>query len=180
LSNFDLLIENLANQKLSSFTGPAFRMHNPVWAWSPMSKQGAVITGGRFNPKGSPALYFGLSLKSCMAEISGGISTKLVDPQILCSYQVKIDGLIDLRTDDYYEIFSAPWRLLKLQKLEPPGWKLYKAATEFPNIKGFIVPSYQVKGESNLVLVHWKQEEVKIHDPDGRMKSVYGDRLTTN
>lgn len=171
------LLSELSSQPLVSYSGPAFRMHNPVWAWSPLSCEGAVKTGGRFNPKGSPALYFSLNANTCLAEVSAGISTKLIDPQVLCSYQITIDGLLDLRAD-HSETFAPPWRLMKLQKREPPGWKLYRAVAALPKIKGFIVPSYQSPGERNLVLLHWRKREVELHDPDGRMAQVYGDNFT--
>jgi RES domain-containing protein len=174
--NITQLIEQLGTQKLVSYAGPAFRMHNPVWAWSPLSGEGAMRTGGRFNPKGSPAFYLGLKVNTCLTEVSFGTSTKLLDPQLLCPYNINIDGLLDLRAD-FHDVFSAPWRLLRLQGLEPPGWQLYKAAAAFGQIKGFLVSSYQAEKEDNLVLLHWDRREVTLHDPDGRMAAVYGEKL---
>jgi RES domain-containing protein len=173
--NITQLIETLSTHELVSWSGPAFRMHNPVWAWSPMSCEGAKRAGGRFNPKGSPALYLSLTVNTCFVEVSAGISTRLLAPQVLCSYNIKIDGLLDLRP--YYDILSSPWRLLRLQGAEPPGWQLYKAVAARPEIKGFLVPSYQAEKEANLVLLHWDQKQVKLHDPDKRMAAVYGDKF---
>ncbi|MFT4926579.1 MAG: RES domain-containing protein [Phenylobacterium sp.] len=173
--NISQFIKSLSSHDLISWSGPAFRMHNPVWAWSPMSCEGAKRAGGRFNPKGSPALYLGLKVNTCLAEVSAGTSTKLLDPQVLCSYSINIDGLLDLRP--YHELFSSPWRLLRLQGGEPPGWQLYKAVEKRPEIKGFLVPSYQAEKEDNLVLLHWRHQEVKLHDPDGTMAAVYGDKF---
>jgi RES domain-containing protein len=65
---------------------------------------------------------------------------------------------------------------MRLHKSEPPGWRLTKAALEHPSIKGFLVPSYQSDNEYNLVILHWKADEVKLHDPNGRMKAVYGSK----
>jgi RES domain-containing protein len=172
------LLENIATQKLISFSGTAYRMHNPVWAWSPLSRQGAKITGGRFNPKGMGALYLSLNANTCIAEVSGGTSSKLLDPQLLCSYQIDIDGLLDLRNE--YDTFALAWRIMRLQKLSPPGWKLAKAALENSDIKGFLVPSYQVDNECNLVLLRWQKGDVTLHDPDNSMKAVYGSKLITD
>lgn len=176
--NIDQLIERLDTHERVCWSGPAFRMHNPVWAWSPLSGEGARRAGGRFNPKGASAFYLSLKVNTCLAEVSAGTSTKLLDPQLLCSYSINIDGLLDLRP--YVDIFSAPWRLLLLQGIEPPGWQLYRAVVNdgaLPGIKGFLVPSYQVEKEDNLVLLDWDRQEVELHDPDGRMAAVYGEKL---
>jgi RES domain-containing protein len=69
---------------------------------------------------------------------------------------------------------------MRLQKLDPPGWKLAKSALENSEIKGFLVPSYQVDNECNLVLLRWQEGDVILHDPDNRMKAVYGSKLITD
>ena len=39
------------------YQGPLYRALNPVYARQPLSGRGARLYGGRFNPKGVPALY---------------------------------------------------------------------------------------------------------------------------
>ena len=39
------------------FRGRVYRAHNPHWAHSPLSGEGAARHGGRYNRKGTPALY---------------------------------------------------------------------------------------------------------------------------
>ncbi|ENM5770898.1 RES domain-containing protein [Vibrio mimicus] len=170
------LLKNLGGQTLTAYSGAAFRMHNPVWAWSPLSMEGAVRTGGRFNPKGSPALYLGLSVAACHAEVAGGATGAVLSPQLLCSYTVDIRGILDLRAH-YHECFEPAWRIQRLQGKEPPGWQLYRALTAHPEINGLLVSSYMLPGESDLVLFRWPSGGVQLHDPDGRLSAVYGQRL---
>ncbi len=173
------LLKSLGDQTLTSYSDAAFRMHNPVWAWSPLSMEGAVRTGGRFNPKGSPALYLGLSVAACHTEVAGGATSAVLSPQLLCSYSIDIQGILDLRTH-YQQCFEPAWRIQRLQGKEPPGWKLYRALTAHPEINGLLVTSYMTPSESNLVLFRWPSSGVQLHDPDGRLRAVYGERLDVN
>lgn len=170
------LIKGLGERERVRFTGTAWRMHNPVWAWSPLSTEGAVRTGGRFNPKGSPALYLSLSVQGCHAEVSGGATSAVLSPQLLCGYQVDVGGLLDLR-DAFTSTFEPAWRLCRLNGTEPPGWKLYRALMAQPHINGLLVPSYLAPNETNLVLMRWPNGSIRLHDPDGRLAQVYGDRF---
>ncbi|MGR5346848.1 RES family NAD+ phosphorylase [Vibrio mediterranei] len=167
---------HLLSQPLITFTGVCFRMHNPVWAWSPLSMEGERRVGGRFNPKGCDALYLSLKPETSIAEVAGGASSKLLDPMLLCSYQADLDGILDLRL--CYQQFQTPWRIELLNKKIPPGWQLYRLIEKRKGIKGMLVPSYQITGEYNLILFHWHKSQLKLHDPDGRLRSVYGDRLS--
>ncbi len=51
------------------FEGTAIRLHDPKRASQPLSGQGAAIAGGRFNPRGTPALYLGLNLETALKEV---------------------------------------------------------------------------------------------------------------
>ena len=42
------------------YAGPLYRALNPVYARAPLSGRGAELYGGRFNAKGTPALYTSL------------------------------------------------------------------------------------------------------------------------
>ncbi|TPE54314.1 RES domain-containing protein [Maribrevibacterium harenarium] len=175
-SALEALIQGLGNSPLTSYKGNAYRMHNPVWAWSPLSMEGATITGGRFNPKGFPALYLGLSVNGCWAEVSGGATNAVLAPQMLCSYAIEIDGVVDLRSN-YRDLFAAPWRAMLLGNREPPGWALCRAISAHPQINGILVPSYVMTSESNLVLYRLPPKSVKLFDPEGRLTTLYGGQL---
>ncbi|ASI92572.1 RES family NAD+ phosphorylase [Vibrio mediterranei] len=175
LSQTNPLISTLLSAPLTKFQGVCYRMHNPVWAWSPLSTEGASRVGGRFNPKGSPALYLSLKPETCIAEVAGGASTRLLDPMTLCSYHIDINGVLDLRL--YYQEFSPGWRLELLKKKQPLGWVLYQALQQRPEVKALLVPSYQMVGEYNLVAIRWEDGEITLYDPDGRLAAVYGKQL---
>ena len=78
------------------FAGAAYRAHNPRWSWTPLSGEGARIHGGRFNAKGTPALYLALDLNTAIIEFNQGFPFRLVPPVTIVSYAVDCDDLIDL------------------------------------------------------------------------------------
>jgi RES domain-containing protein len=50
------------------YRGKLYRALNPVYAREPLSGRGAELYGGRFNPKGVPALYASLSVMTALRE----------------------------------------------------------------------------------------------------------------
>jgi RES domain-containing protein len=48
--------------------GELYRALNPIYAREPLSGRGAELYGGRFNPKGVPALYTSLSVMTALRE----------------------------------------------------------------------------------------------------------------
>jgi RES domain-containing protein len=79
------------------FQAICYRGHDPRWAHSPLSGEGAAVRGGRFNPQGVPALYVSLTLDTLLAEQGHGFANRLL-PLTICSYDVDVDDIIDLRT----------------------------------------------------------------------------------
>ena len=51
-----------------TYSGLLYRALNPVYASNPMSGRGAELYGGRFNPKGVPALYASTSVLTALRE----------------------------------------------------------------------------------------------------------------
>ena len=78
------------------FKGTVYRAHNPRWAFSPLSGEGAARTGGRFNRPGVLALYTSLTLETAVREAAQGFARKL-DPLTLCSYDVDCADIADLK-----------------------------------------------------------------------------------
>lgn len=72
--------------------GLLYRALNPVWARQPYSGEGARRFGGRFNPKGIPALYTSLGVMAAIRE-SNQIGT--LQPTILVSYDADITPIFD-------------------------------------------------------------------------------------
>ena len=78
------------------YRGPLFRALNPVYAREPLSGKGAALYGGRFNPKGVPALYGSLTVMTALRESNQAGSFQ---PITLVSYDTEIDGVFDSRDD---------------------------------------------------------------------------------
>lgn len=81
------------------FAGDCYRAHHPKWSFSPLSGDGAKVHGGRFNPKGTPALYLGLTIEGAVIEASQGFAAKL-EPLTVCLYEVDGEDIVDLSTEE--------------------------------------------------------------------------------
>jgi RES domain-containing protein len=78
------------------YRGQLFRALNPVYAHEPLSGRGAALYGGRFNPKGVPALYTALSVITALKEAN---QVGSLQPTTLVCYEAEIDGVFDGRDD---------------------------------------------------------------------------------
>jgi RES domain-containing protein len=140
------------------FVGTGYRVHDPRWSFKPLSGDGAAIHGGRFNPKGVPALYLSLDLVTAVREGNQGFAGK-IEPCVLCSYEVDCDDIIDLLA---LERKPIPSRQLAVRLIADGR-------------AGILVPSFAVgsaAGSHNLVLWRWGPDlpyRVTVHDPSGRL-----------
>ena len=75
------------------FRGTVYRAHNPEWAWTPLSGEGARRYGGRFNRRGMPALYCSLSQITAIREATP--VGRPMQPLTLCAYQVDAEPVFD-------------------------------------------------------------------------------------
>jgi RES domain-containing protein len=162
------------------FTGSAYRAHNPRWSFSPLSGAGAAVHGGRFNPKGVPALYLGLEIMTAIREAQQGLPRK-VDPLVLCSYEIDCNDIVDLtNSDDLKGLSIAPtdldggWLLLAKARKTPTSWSIARRLIA-DGVAGAIVPSFApgaTADDRNLVLWRWGPDlphRVMVHDPSGRL-----------
>jgi RES domain-containing protein len=78
------------------YRGKLFRALNPLFAREPLSGRGAELYGGRFNPKGMPALYCSLSVMTALREANRAGS---LQPTTLVSYDAEIDRVFDSRDE---------------------------------------------------------------------------------
>lgn len=78
------------------YRGKLYRALNPIYAREPLSGRGAEFYGGRFNPKGVPALYASLSVMTALREAN---QVGNLQPTTLVSYDAEIDGVFDCRED---------------------------------------------------------------------------------
>ncbi|MFG1365857.1 RES family NAD+ phosphorylase [Xanthobacter versatilis] len=74
--------------------GKLYRALNPIYAREPLSGRGAELYGGRFNPKGVPALYTSLSVMTALREAN---QVGNLQPTTLVAYEAEIDGIFDCR-----------------------------------------------------------------------------------
>ena len=161
------------------FQGLAYRAHDPRWSFKPLSGDGAAVHGGRFNPKGMPALYVALDPMTAIKEAAQGFAHKF-EPYVLCTYEIDCEDVIDLRGR------RAPRR-----KRRPTGhglpvvrgsggetraasWRLARRLIA-DGAAGLIAPSF-VRGAAaadvNLVLWRWsgrRPHKVAVFDPSGRL-----------
>ena len=162
------------------FEGLAYRAHDPRWSFKPTSGEGASIHGGRFNPKGTPALYVALDPMTAIKEAAQGFARKF-EPCVLCSYEIDCEDVIDLRTKAQRkaegvseEDVACAWFADAAAGREPPSWRLARRLIG-RGAAGLIAPSY-VNGASasdaNLVLWRWSgrlPHKVLVFDPSGRL-----------
>lgn len=162
------------------FVGTAYRAHDPRWSFRPTSGEGAAAKGGRFNPRGVPALYLSLTAIGAVREANQGLAFH-IDPCVLCSYAVDCNGLVDVRTADgraeggvSEADMAAGWLTLAQAGRTPPTWAMARRLIAAGR-SGVVAPSYApgaTEADANLVLWRWGAEgdcRVAVHDPDGRL-----------
>ena len=97
------------------FVGLLYRALNPVYARNPLSGRGAALYGGRFNPKGTPALYASLSPVTALREAN---QVGALQPTTLVAYAADVRPVFDARDAEALEGFgmtpedlaSVAWR----------------------------------------------------------------------
>lgn len=162
------------------FTGTCYRAHDPRWAFKPMSGEGAAIRGARFNPRGVPALYLGLSIMTAVREANQGFAYR-IDPCVLCSYEIDCEDIADLTTRQGRaehsvdpDALSCAWAAALADGERPASWSIYDRL-HARGVAGILVPSFAPGAEAddlNLVLWDWGPDlphAVKVFDPSGRL-----------
>ncbi|MEM6826168.1 MAG: RES domain-containing protein [Pseudomonadota bacterium] len=160
------------------YVGPAFRAHDPEWAFAPSSGEGARLNGGRFNKPGRNALYLSTTSEGAINEASqGGF---LPPPMTLVSYHLDVEDLLNTfskpaaaRYDlPEHELGGANWRRETTEgRLADSQSLAERLITE--GFAGMIVPSFTgsaPQGARNIVLWRWSDElpyKVDVHDPNG-------------
>ena len=162
------------------FRGTCYRAHDPQWAFSPLSGDGAKTHGGRFNPRGTPALYLALTVEGMFVEMGHGLAHRF-EPLTVCSYDVDVDDIVDLRDPAGRRAngvalaeLNCAWAADIASGREPPSWRLAKRMIG-EGRAGVLVPSFAIGARedmANLVLWTWGPtlpHAVSVHDPSGRL-----------
>ncbi|WFU11923.1 RES domain-containing protein (plasmid) [Rhizobium sp. CB3090] len=97
------------------YEGKLYRALNPIYSRQPLSGRGAELYGGRFNPKGMPALYTSLSVLTALREAN---QLGSLQPMTLVSYDAAFERVFDSRDEDALQaegmdaiaIADATWR----------------------------------------------------------------------
>jgi RES domain-containing protein len=162
------------------FQGRCYRGHDPAWSFTPISGEGAALTGGRFNRKKEPTLYLSLDVMTAFGECTQGFSQRLL-PLTMCEYDVDCDNIADLRSDagrlehgiDHADI-ACPWLEFLLAGKQAPSWLVVDRLKE-RGFCGMLVPSFfPGANPTNINLVLWRwggdlPHRVTVFDPGGRL-----------
>lgn len=97
------------------YTGQLYRALNPVYAREPLSGRGAELHGGRFNAKGTPALYAALYPATALREAN---QVGHLQPTVLVSYRADVGPIFDTRDPK-----ALMMRGVSAQTLADPGWR---------------------------------------------------------
>ena len=135
-----------------------WRVLAPKWAFQPLSGEGAVRFGGRFNPKGMPSIYLSESLETAHAEYS---QTVEVRPGTFCAYAIAGGRIADLIASPELAEgvdLACDWRTLALRKNKvPPTWTMVERLMASGK-HGARMPSVRYKGGVNIVLWSWNDK----------------------
>jgi len=145
----------------------AWRAHHPRWAYDPTSGEGAALSGGRFNPRGQPALYLSMRPQTAWLEAQQSFAFK-AQPMTLCAYKVDYADIVDLTNDNEearqllalagaFSIsdVACPWEKLALDGREPSTWTIARYAIATGRA-GLLYPSQAFgAGPEDVNLVLW-------------------------
>lgn len=126
-----------------------WRMLGIRWQGRPFDS-GAHLTGGRWNPPGTPALYLSADYTTAIMEMH----QDLVRPGTLVAFDVAAPAIADLTAADP-AVTACLWRAIhRIERGIPPSWTLADRLIA-AGADGALVPSVQNRGGVNLVLWRW-------------------------
>jgi RES domain-containing protein len=162
------------------YRGKLYRALNPLFAREPLSGRGAELYGGRFNPKGMPALYCSLSVVTALREANRAGS---LQPTTLVSYEAEIDRIFDCRDEialraeglDKAALADTTWRDQMRMGGEAPtqafARRLAKAGHQGLLVRSFVFGA--TDEDLNLVLWSWADKppsRLTLVDDEGRLR----------
>jgi len=160
----------------ASFQGLLYRALNPLWAAKPLSGDGAALHGGRFNPKGQPALYCALTIMGAVAEANQ--IGRPFEPVTLICLEADLTGIFDATSPVHLaarglqaaDITAGDWRGEFLRSGQSQSQKVAETLRH-TGYQGMKVPSF-AKGAladaANLVL--WRWDGTTVIDTEHRLK----------
>lgn len=163
-----------------TYCGLLYRALNPVYASDPMSGRGAELYGGRFNPKGVPALYASTSVMTALREAN---QVGDLQPTTLVCYRAEIERVFDT-TDpaaldatgiDEAALADPTWRDQMRISGEARTQRFARELIE-AGYNGILVRSFaKGAGSKDLNLVVWKwgpsaPTALEVIDDEGRLR----------
>ncbi|PIO96311.1 RES family NAD+ phosphorylase [Pleomorphomonas carboxyditropha] len=161
------------------FQGTLYRALNPLYAREPLSGRGAQLYGGRFNARGTPALYLTLDVLTAIREAN---QVGSLQPTTLVAYDADIDDLYDSRDAAALaahgltsgDLAAATWRD-EMQASGRSRTQGFAADLLAAGFSGLLVRSF-ARGSSdadlNLVLWRWSEglpHRLTVIDEEGRL-----------
>lgn len=160
------------------YDGLLYRTLNPIYAQTPLSGDGAARYGGRFNAKGTPALYTAMTIRTAILEIN---QVGTLQPTTLVAYKASFAKILDA-TDQVAlrdckmtteSLADASWR----QDMRDKGRSRthrFAAGLMEDGWAGMRVPSFArgaTSSDLNLVLWLWNdgQNSLVVVDDDKRL-----------
>ncbi|MFO1208064.1 MAG: RES domain-containing protein [Amaricoccus sp.] len=162
------------------YRGLLYRALNPIHARNPLSGEGARRYGGRFNPRGMPALYTSLSVMTAIREASQ-IGT--LQPTTLVAYEADIGPILDA-TDpaalsaqglNPADLAADDWRTRMLTDGRAPAQQLAERlkASGFAGMRVRSFARGATDADLNLVLWIWGPDAptaLRLVDDEGRLR----------
>lgn len=146
------------------FKGLLYRALNPFYASEPLSGEGAKRFGGRFNLKGSAALYTSLSPQTAIRE-SNQVGS--LQPTMLVCYEASINKVFDTNNADLLKSYSYlaeqlsadDWRE-QMNTVGKSSTQLFSQRLISEGYAGLLVRSFAAgttAQDQNLVLWDWEK-----------------------
>lgn len=165
------------------YQGFLYRAIEPVWAAEPLSGEGARLRGGRFNPRGVPALYTSISVMAAIRE-ANQLNDPL-QPTTIVSYYADISSVFDATKAESLASYGANlddsaeenWRDHMHGDAKAPG-QIFAEQLIAEGYAGLKAPSFAFGAESedvNIVLWKWGPNlpaQLTVNDQDSRLRRL--------
>ena len=163
------------------YTGQLYRALNPIYAREPLSGRGAELFGGRFNAKGTPALYTALDPTGALREAN---QVGNLQPTVLVSYTADLGPIFDTR--DICELHrrgmsenalaDSNWRAKMLER-HNVSTQDFAGSLIADGFAGLLIRSFAKsasKTDFNIVLWQWRGAgcALEVVDDENRLSQM--------